>query len=73
MKKVISIIFLSLVLSNFLQGQTKMIYGQKHFFSVDIPENWIQSSHPQLAFFIKPQGKNISERTYIYAYVLITI
>ena len=51
-------------------GQNKMLVGKKHTIFVDIPKNWVQAQNIHLPFFIKPDEKNVNERTYSYVYGL---
>jgi hypothetical protein len=63
--KLTLVAFFALISMTF--GQTKMVVGEKHTFFVDIPKNWLQAQNDQLVFFIKPNEKNVSDKTYIYA------
>lgn len=49
-------------------GQGKMIYGQKHLILLSDPANWIQVQNEQLPYLIKPDEKNVSDRTYMYVF-----
>ncbi|MBE8727153.1 hypothetical protein [Flavobacterium hungaricum] len=62
-------LFLFLLISiSFLNsyGQTKMIVGKKHLLFVSIPNSWLQSPNEEIPFLIKPEAKNVSDRTYMY-------
>ena len=62
------VILICLIFSTYSIGQSKMIVGNKHTIFVEIPKDWIQAQNDQLPFFIKPDEKNVSDLTYIYAY-----
>jgi hypothetical protein len=47
-------------------GQSKMIYGPKHLIFAEIPKNWLQAPIEQIPFFIKPDEKNVDNKTYMY-------
>ena len=61
---------LFLLTFNWTYGQSKMLVGKKHTIFVDIPKNWVQAQNDQLPFFIKPDEKNVNEKTYSYVYGL---
>lgn len=62
------ILLICILFSTFSHSQSKMIVGSKHTILVEIPKNWIQAQNDQLPFFIKPDEKNVSDLTYMYAY-----
>ena len=62
--------FLLIITSVTLFGQSKMVVGRKHTIFVNIPKNWLQAQNDQLPFFIKPNEKNVSNKTYMYVYGL---
>ncbi len=45
-----------------------MLTGERHVIFVDIPKNWLQAQNDQLPFFIKPNEKDVSDKTYMYVY-----
>jgi hypothetical protein len=47
-------------------GQMKMIYGKKYLIFAEIPKNWLQMPIEQAPFFIKPDKKNVDNKTYMY-------
>ncbi len=47
-------------------GQSKMIYGPRHLIFADIPKNWVQMPIEQAPFFIKPDEKDVDNKTYMY-------
>jgi hypothetical protein len=67
-KKYTLMLFAFLFFVLIARGQSKMITGTKHVIFVDIPKNWVQAPNDQLPFFIKPDEKDISGRTYMYVY-----
>jgi len=70
MTKTIYMTLLFLLTFNWTYGQSKMLVGKKHTIFVDIPKNWVQAQNDQLPFFIKPDEKNVNEKTYSYVYGL---
>lgn len=45
-----------------------MIYGREHLIFANMPDHWSQMQHDQLPFIIKPDGKKVGERTYLYVF-----
>ena len=68
MKKLLSVLTLTILFVGLTFGQSKMIVGKKHTIFVEIPENWLQAQNDQLPFFIKPDKNEVSSETYMYVY-----
>ncbi len=67
MKKLTSILILTILFIGQNFGQSKMVVGHNHTIFVDIPKDWLQAQNDQLPFFIKPDREASSE-TYMYVY-----
>jgi hypothetical protein len=65
-KKIKIIILFYLAFITYSNGQSKMLVGEKHTIFAEIPNNWLEVPDGPVAFFIKPNEKNISDKTYIY-------
>lgn len=70
MKKLTSVLILTMLFVGQTFGQSKMLVGEKHMIFVEIPKNWLPAQNDQLPFFIKPDKKEVSSETYIYVYGL---
>lgn len=62
------ILFILVMSINYSKAQTKMIVSKKHTLLVDMPKNWIQVQDGPVPFFIVPDEKNVSDKTYIYVF-----
>ena len=60
-----SLLVLGMVACSAGFGQ-KMIYGREHLIFADMPAHWAQMRHDQIPFIIKPDGKKVGQRTYLY-------
>jgi hypothetical protein len=51
-------------------GQEKLIVGQRHSVTLQVPGNWAEAYHEQLPFFIRPAKNDTSVNTYLYVFGL---
>jgi hypothetical protein len=70
MKSKACLILFFIFVSVNIYAQSKMLTGNKHLIMLNIPKNWVQAENDQIPFLIKPDGKNVTNDTYMYVYAL---
>jgi len=63
-----TILFILFAFTATIKAQTKIIAGEKHTLSVDVPKNWVLGIDNKVPFFIKPDMVGGNDLNYIYVY-----
>ena len=67
-RRILALLVALVTIVSIAKGQ--MITGKKHIIFVETPKNWLYVQNDQLPYFIKPNEKNVSDKTYLYVYGL---